>query len=190
MAGELGSYYYGSGHPMKPHRLRMTHSLLLAYGLYKKMEVYRPHPAQQQEMERFHSQDYINFLKRVTPETAKEHLTQLQKCTRRWREREREREAESDPAHGRSHFRARDDERCACAHALSASRVPPPRAPRSHTVSIYLLRVLPVNLGPYTDCPVFDGMYDFCSLYSGGSIGTRREQHSTRDAPTVRSPAV
>jgi hypothetical protein len=28
-----------------------------------------------------------------------------------------------------------------------------------------------VNLGPYTDCPVFDGMYDFCSLYSGGSIG-------------------
>lgn len=36
-AGELGSYYYGAGHPMKPHRLRMTHSLLLAYGMYKKM---------------------------------------------------------------------------------------------------------------------------------------------------------
>jgi hypothetical protein len=25
---------------MKPHRLRMTHNLLLAYGMYKKMEVY------------------------------------------------------------------------------------------------------------------------------------------------------
>jgi acetoin utilization deacetylase AcuC-like enzyme len=67
---------------MKPHRLRMTHSLLLAYGMYKKMEVYRPHPAQQQEMERFHSADYIQFLKRVTPESAKDYLHQLQKCER------------------------------------------------------------------------------------------------------------
>ena len=38
--GEVGLYYYGPGHPMKPHRLRMTHQLLLAYGLYRKMEVY------------------------------------------------------------------------------------------------------------------------------------------------------
>ena len=29
------------GHPMKPHRMRMTHNLLLNYGLYRKMEVYR-----------------------------------------------------------------------------------------------------------------------------------------------------
>lgn len=47
--------------------------------MYKKMEVYRPHPAQQQEMERFHSNDYIQFLKRVTPESAKDYLHQLQK---------------------------------------------------------------------------------------------------------------
>lgn len=80
MSGDLGSYYYGAGHPMKPHRLRMTHSLLLAYGMYKKMEVYRPHPAQQTEMERFHATDYIQFLKRVTPESAKDYLHQLQKC--------------------------------------------------------------------------------------------------------------
>lgn len=29
----------GPGHPMKPHRLSLTHSLVLNYGLYKKMEV-------------------------------------------------------------------------------------------------------------------------------------------------------
>jgi acetoin utilization deacetylase AcuC-like enzyme len=39
-AGDVGLYYYGPGHPMKPHRLRMTHQLILAYGLYRKMEVY------------------------------------------------------------------------------------------------------------------------------------------------------
>lgn len=25
---------------MKPHRIRMTHSLIMNYGLYKKMEIY------------------------------------------------------------------------------------------------------------------------------------------------------
>lgn len=29
---------------------------------------------------------------------------------------------------------------------------------------------LAVNLGPYTDCPVFDGLYDYCRLYTGGSL--------------------
>lgn len=39
-AGDIGNYYYGQGHPMKPHRIRMTHNLLLNYGLYRKMEIY------------------------------------------------------------------------------------------------------------------------------------------------------
>uniref|UniRef100_A0A8D2F718 Histone deacetylase n=1 Tax=Theropithecus gelada TaxID=9565 RepID=A0A8D2F718_THEGE len=37
---DVGNYYYGQGHPMKPHRIRMTHNLLLNYGLYRKMEIY------------------------------------------------------------------------------------------------------------------------------------------------------
>ena len=37
---EIGSFYYGQYHPMKPHRIRMTHDLLLNYNLYQKMEVY------------------------------------------------------------------------------------------------------------------------------------------------------
>ena len=32
-------YCTGQGHPMKPHRLALTHSLVLNYGLYKTMEV-------------------------------------------------------------------------------------------------------------------------------------------------------
>jgi hypothetical protein len=38
--GDTGNYYYGECHPMKPHRIRMAHSLLVNYGLYKKMQVY------------------------------------------------------------------------------------------------------------------------------------------------------
>lgn len=40
LLGDIGNYYYGQGHPMKPHRIRMTHNLLLNYGLYRKMEIY------------------------------------------------------------------------------------------------------------------------------------------------------
>jgi hypothetical protein len=38
---DVGNFYYGQGHPMKPHRVRMTHNLLLHYGIYKEMEVRR-----------------------------------------------------------------------------------------------------------------------------------------------------
>ena len=36
---EIGNFYYGHGHPMKPHRVRMAHSLIVRYGLYKHLEV-------------------------------------------------------------------------------------------------------------------------------------------------------
>ena len=36
---DVATYYYGQHHPMKPHRIKMTHSLILNYGLYNMMEV-------------------------------------------------------------------------------------------------------------------------------------------------------
>ena len=39
---EIGNFYYGPGHPMKPHRIRMTHTLLLNYGIYKHMQAAPP----------------------------------------------------------------------------------------------------------------------------------------------------
>ena len=103
-ADTMGTFYYGPGHPMKPHRLQMTHNLILSYQLYKKMEVYRPHLATEEEMTQFHAADYIDFIKRVTPDNQHEFAKQLQKFT----------------------------------------------------------------VGD--DCPVFDGLYDYCRVYTGGSI--------------------
>lgn len=67
--GDVGSVYFGPNHPMKPHRLCMTHHLVLAYGLHNKMEVYRPHKAYPVELAQFHSADYVEFLNRITPDT-------------------------------------------------------------------------------------------------------------------------
>ena len=64
---------------MKPHRIRMTHNLLLNYGLYRKMEIYRPHKATQEEMTKFHSDDYIRFLRSIRPDNMGEYNKQMQR---------------------------------------------------------------------------------------------------------------
>lgn len=102
--GDIGNYYYGQGHPMKPHRIRMTHNLVLNYGLYRKMEIYRPHKAAQEDMTKFHSDEYIRFLKNIRPDNINEYNKLM------------------------SRF----------------------------------------NVGE--DCPVFDGLYEFCSISAGGSV--------------------
>lgn len=67
--GDVGNYSYGYGHPMKPHRMRMTHNLIANYGLDKHMDVLRPVRATREQMAKFHSDEYVDFLNRVTPET-------------------------------------------------------------------------------------------------------------------------
>lgn len=89
---------------MKPHRIRMAHNLVLNYGLYRKMEIYRPHKANQEEMTKYHSDDYIRFLKGIRPDNMGEFNKQMQRF----------------------------------------------------------------NVGE--DCPVFDGLYEFCQLSAGGSV--------------------
>jgi histone deacetylase 1/2 len=69
-------------------------------------------------MQRFHSVDYVNFLKKISPDSMRLQPQQMQKF----------------------------------------------------------------NVGEYTDCPVFDGMYDFCSTYSGCSIdGAVKLNHGLTD---------
>ncbi|KAJ1658727.1 histone deacetylase [Dispira simplex] len=101
---DVGNYHYGAGHPMKPHRIRMTHSLVMNYGLYKDMSIFRATPATKVEMSQFHTDEYIDFLHRVTPETLQLHAREQGKF----------------------------------------------------------------NVGD--DCPVFDGLFEYCSLSAGGSM--------------------
>ncbi|KAI9127975.1 hypothetical protein K1719_000968 [Acacia pycnantha] len=76
---EVGNYYYGQGHPMKPHRIRMTHALLAHYGLLQHMQVLKPFPARDRDLCRFHADDYVSFLRSITPETQQDQLRQLKR---------------------------------------------------------------------------------------------------------------
>ncbi|KAI5968048.1 HOS2 [Candida pseudojiufengensis] len=68
---EASRYHYGALHPMKPFRLMLTDHLIISYKLYDKMDLYTPRKATKQELLEFHSEDYINFLQSITPETCK-----------------------------------------------------------------------------------------------------------------------
>ncbi|KAL8234972.1 hypothetical protein R6Q59_021072, partial [Mikania micrantha] len=70
--GDVGNVYFGPNHPMKPHRLCMTHHLVLSYDLHKKMEIYVSLITYPVELAQFHSADYVELLQRINPDT--QHL--------------------------------------------------------------------------------------------------------------------
>ncbi|KYR02249.1 hdaB, histone deacetylase family protein [Tieghemostelium lacteum] len=103
MDNDVGNYYYGPYHPMKPHRLCLTNNLVLNYGLHKKMDLYKARRADSEDLLKFHSDDYVQFLERVTPQNINE-----------WKD------------------------------------------------------IKKFHIGE--DCPVFPGLWDYCQIYTGGSI--------------------
>ncbi|KAF3315653.1 histone deacetylase [Orbilia oligospora] len=103
-------HHFGATHPMKPWRLTLTNQLVLGYGMHHLMDVYVPRRASEDELADFHSTDYLEFLRRVTP-------------------------------HNTDTF-------------------------SSDMITKY-------NIGD--DCPIFDGMYDFGSLYAGASLDGARK---------------
>lgn len=94
---------------MKPHRLTLTNHLVLKYGMHDKMEIFQPRRATDDEILNFHSSDYVDFLKRVTPDNADNYEKLFQRF----------------------------------------------------------------NVGD--DCPIFDGIYDFCQRYAGATIEASRK---------------
>lgn len=82
----------------------MAHSLIMNYGLYTKMEIYRAKPASKFEMTQFHTDEYVDFLQKVTPDNMDNFSKEQGKY----------------------------------------------------------------NVGD--DCPVFDGLFEFCGISAGGSM--------------------
>lgn len=56
------NFHYGQCHPMKPHRLALTHDLILGYGLDRHMQIVHSNPASKSDFASFHSLDYISSL--------------------------------------------------------------------------------------------------------------------------------
>jgi histone deacetylase HOS2 len=105
---EIEKHHFGHAHPMKPWRLTLAKGLIMSYGMHAAMDTYVSRQATRDEMEDFHSEEYLNYLK-----TAKVAMP--------------------------------DDD-----------------YPKDF------------NLGG-SDCPIFEGLFNYCSMYSGASIDAARK---------------
>lgn len=52
---ECCNHNYGGGNPMRPHRVRLTHSLVMGYGLDNKLLIHRPPQVAEDELTFFHA---------------------------------------------------------------------------------------------------------------------------------------
>ena len=70
----IGTFHYSTGHPMKPFRATMTYELVKNYNLLPKMDLVNidmamgmNKHASEEVMTTFHSDEYIDLIKSVTP---------------------------------------------------------------------------------------------------------------------------
>jgi len=110
------NHHYGPGHPMKPQRLRLTHELVLSYGLFRRMDMLKSRKAQPAELTRYHEPSYIQFLSEVHKHSG-------------------------TAGYGTDSLNAEIDTKAGN-----------------------------YNVGEQTDCPIFDGLYEFCQTTCGASI--------------------
>lgn len=59
----------------------MTHDLVSAYGMLDKMTVLKPKRTTPEAMTAFHTDEYVHFLRRVTPETVDDLTFHGTRCT-------------------------------------------------------------------------------------------------------------
>jgi len=101
----VGNFVYSATHPMRPHRVRLTHHLCVSYGLHQHMNIFRPKRAAAGDMTPFHSDDYVDFLQQVSPDNMGAKVDAFER------------------------------------------------------------------FGVNEDCPIFDGLWEYCQTYTGGSLG-------------------
>ncbi|KAM3581542.1 histone deacetylase (class I) Clr6 [Umbelopsis sp. WA50703] len=69
---DVGNFDFGAWHNMKPKRMQMVHSMLVNYKLHEHMDMMIPTRSTALQMTRFHSDEYIAFLKMVSPDNINE----------------------------------------------------------------------------------------------------------------------
>ena len=61
---DIEKQHFGEKHPMKPWRLTLTKSIVMAYGMHEAMDLFLSRAATRQEILNFHASDYVDFLQR------------------------------------------------------------------------------------------------------------------------------
>lgn len=141
---DYAGFYYGADHPMKPQRMCMAHELILGYGLHERLDIYVSPPPACPR--RFCTRPVPAALPHCTHTLPSPGVACLQ----------RPRRAQYDELtafHGKDY--------------INVLRTTTPEQQRAHWEHY-------IQYGLEQDSPVFPGLFDFCRLYAGASLGEAR----------------
>ena len=136
----------GTGNPMRPHRARMVYSLVNSYGLGKQMSVYRPEPRSFDQLTEFHADG-----RRIGPGCSQISSMLV------------ERVMMSD--HCLNDLGDFTDTRsCRVAEYINFLKTVTPL-----NVEEFMAQLRRFNIGLMgeADCPVFEGLYQYCQVSKG-----------------------
>ena len=71
------SYDFGPDHPLRPLRLKLTYSLMKSLGFFDhpSLKIIEPRMASEEEIERVHTQDYVNAVKKLSENPNNREIT-------------------------------------------------------------------------------------------------------------------
>ncbi|CDI77701.1 histone deacetylase, putative [Eimeria acervulina] len=186
---------------MKPHRVRMTHDLLQGYGLLDLVELMLPPHPTVKALTRFHADDYIAFLRSTADgsslsssihsggggggpsspiQEAPHGVFSPAAYNNAGYAANKQQQATAAQLHGlpvtaatASHSNSRSLSPSSVGGSTAASVDPTDTGGGPQGAPPFVDQISRFNIGE--DCPVFDGLWEYCKTYTGGSIeGARR----------------
>ncbi|WWC67155.1 uncharacterized protein I206_101062 [Kwoniella pini CBS 10737] len=154
---DVGNYTYYLGHPMKPHRIRMAHNLIVNYGLTDEIE--NDAPNLNGEGKRELNDEFLSLSTTIIPENKfiKNSLSGSRSKTMQVFRPHRATKAEMTRFHTDEYIEFLENVTPELAEEMTGGGV----------------RCL---IGE--DCPAFDGLFEFCSISAGGSLGAAERLNS------------
>lgn len=150
---ESGNYCYTVNHPWRPHRSKLVHNIVTGYNLEKEMIVHRPRARTFEELTEFHADGETYQTSNVTAETGCSGVCLPQLTS-------------DHPVLGAcwwasSSMQCTDDLLCMFADYINFMKQVTPE-----TTQEYMNQLKRFNMGSpgESDCPVFDGMYEYFAV--------------------------
>ena len=144
------------------------------------MDCFRPRPASSSDMAVFHSRDYISFLERAAPDAfgiknndswppprSEEEVAAETERKKARKRRKREAEKKTLEENGQGGAQATD----ASALPSTSSYSDSSSTDSDDDAFPRTMKQARARFAPGEDCPLFPGLYRYCQLYSGGSVG-------------------
>jgi histone deacetylase 1/2 len=153
---ESGNYCYTVNHPWRPHRSKLVHNIVTGYNLEKEMIVHRPRARTFEELTEFHADGEGYALSGADAEIGRQGVCLPQPTS-------------DHPVLGACWWASPSLQRTNDLPRMLADYINFMKQVTPETTQEYMNQLKRFNMGSpgESDCPVFDGMYEYFAVRGG-----------------------